>query len=122
MSSKKRILTVSYDEGLHVTRRLVLASAGFDVSSSLGPDKALEYCDGAKFDLIIVGHSLPRAAKLKVVEGIKKTDCGPILSLRRQGDLPVPGADYSVEAAEGPEWMVKTVRDILGVTEPGATS
>ncbi|MCU1286183.1 MAG: hypothetical protein JWO13_2533 [Acidobacteriales bacterium] len=122
MPAKKRILTVSHDEGLHVTRRLILASAGFDVSSSLGPDKALELCDGAKFDLIVVGHSLPRADKLRVVEGIKKSNCGPILSLRRQGDLPVPGADYSVEAAEGPEWMLRTVCHILGVSGPIASS
>jgi len=114
MVAKKRILSISYDESLLETRRMLLENAGFDVVPALGFTDALVHCEMEKFDLIIIGHTLPRSDKEALVANIKLKKCGPVLSLRKHEDQPVPGADWSVDSGEGPEVLLKTVQKILG--------
>jgi DNA-binding response OmpR family regulator len=119
MVAKKRILSVSYDEALLATRRMLLETAGFEVVPALGFTDALVQCEMDKFDLIIIGHTLPRSDKEALVANIKLRKCGPVLSLRKHEDQPVAGADWSVDSGEGPEMLLRTVKNILG--QPGAS-
>jgi DNA-binding response OmpR family regulator len=119
MVVKKRILSVSYDEALLATRRMLLEKAGFEVVPALGFTDALVHCEMEKFDLIIIGHTVPRSDTEALVANIKLKRCGPVLSLRRHEHQPVPGADWSVDSGEGPEVLLKTVKEILG--KPGAS-
>ena len=110
---KHRILSISYDESLLITRQMLLEQAGYEVLSALGFTEALKHCHGERFSLVILGHSLPRSDKESLVAAIK-TDCNaPILSLRRHGDPPVRGADHSIEAIEGPAALLAAVAKAL---------
>jgi hypothetical protein len=67
----KRILSISYDESLLLTRRFLLEQAGFEVLSALGFVEAT--CDaGNQLDLIILGHSTVPKDKKRIMAHIKE--------------------------------------------------
>ena len=111
---RKRILSISYDVPLLHTREMLLESEGFKVISAVGFDQAVVEVERGRYDLAIIGHSIPLTEKKTLAKKIK--GCVPsvrILSLRRHGDKPLPEADYSIEAAEGPSALVATVIELL---------
>jgi DNA-binding response OmpR family regulator len=108
------ILSISYDESLLRTREWLLRGAGFVVTSALGFTEAATHCRNSTFDLVIVGHSIPRKDTTALIEQVKSHNHTRILSLRRQGEEAIPGADYSVESSEGPDVLLAAVRTALG--------
>jgi CheY-like chemotaxis protein len=112
---KKHILSISYDQSLLVTRQMILEQAGYDVSSAFGFAEALDICKARKdFDLILMGHSMPQKDKT-VLLGLLRPECNaPLLSIRKHGDSPLPGADYSVDAHDGPSALLEVVKETLG--------
>jgi DNA-binding response OmpR family regulator len=111
--AKKRILSISYDESLLATRQMILEQAGYEVTSALGFAEALERSKQRPFDLVVLGHSLPLKDKSAIVAALKGKDKPKILSIRRHGDAPIPEADASVEAIEGPQALLQAVRKTL---------
>ena len=111
--AKQEILSVSYDASLLLTREHILEQAGYAVTSSLGMATALEHCAARRFDLIVIGHSIPVRDKDMLIAAAKARCPVPVLSLRRHLDLPNPHADFSVDAAEGPEVFLQAVRRAL---------
>jgi len=109
------ILSISYDESLLRTREWLLRGAGFTVTSALGFTEATAHCSNDAFDLVIVGHSIPRKDAKALIEKVRSHNHTRILSLRRQGDEPVPGADHSVEPSEGPDVLLAAVKSALGM-------
>jgi DNA-binding response OmpR family regulator len=83
MPAKKRILCISYDESLLTTRRMLLEQVGFDVVAAFGFAEAGTICRlDHNFDLIIMGHSIPRKDKTALI-GMLKPNCNaPLLSIR----------------------------------------
>lgn len=64
---KKSILSISYDESLLVTRKLLLEEAGYEVISAYGFVAAMEKCTSRDdFDLVLMGHSMPQKDKTSV--------------------------------------------------------
>jgi CheY-like chemotaxis protein len=58
---KKRILSISYDEPLLVTRKMLLEEAGYEVISAFGFVAAMEICISRHdFDVVLMGHSMPQ--------------------------------------------------------------
>lgn len=112
--AKKRILSISYDESLLATRQMILEQAGFEVVSSFGFAESLENSKKGPFDLVVLGHSLPRKDKSAIVAALKGKSRPKILSIRRHGYPPIPEADASVDALEGPAALVEAVRQTLG--------
>jgi hypothetical protein len=53
----KRILSISYDEPLLVTREMMLEQAGFTVTSALGFTEAIEKCNSGFLTTIITKSS-----------------------------------------------------------------
>jgi DNA-binding NtrC family response regulator len=111
--AKKRILSISYDESLLATRQMILEQAGYEVTSALGFAESLERSKQGPFDLVVLGHSLPLKDKSAIVAALKGKDKPKILSIRRHGYAPIPEADASVEAIEGPQAMLEAVRETL---------
>ena len=111
--AKKRILSISYDESLLMTRQMILEQAGFEVVSALGFAESLEHLKKGPFDLVVLGHSLPLKDKSAIVAELKRKFNPKILSIRRHGYAPIPEADASVEAAEGPQALIQAVRETL---------
>jgi CheY-like chemotaxis protein len=111
---KKRILSISYDESLLRTRELILERAGYDVYSALGFAEALEVCQGdSHFDLILMGHSMPRRDKTALIKALRRTSSAPLLSLRKHSDPPLPEAEFSIDALEGPDASLDAVKSAL---------
>src|SRR5436190_18014634 len=107
------ILSISYDESLLRTREWVLRAAGFDVTSALGFTEATAHCGNSAFDLVIVGHSIPRKDKVALIEQVRMHNHTRILSLRRQGEDAIPGSDLFIESSEGPDVLLTAVKAVL---------
>jgi DNA-binding response OmpR family regulator len=107
----KRILSVSYDEALLLTRQLLLQQRGHHVTSALGFTKAVEYCQQSGFDLFILGHSIFETDKLHLIKTFREHCPAPILSLERPGEKPIP-CDFHVSPHD-PQKFVETVDSIL---------
>jgi CheY-like chemotaxis protein len=116
---KKHILSISYDESLLVTRQMILETAGFDVSSALGFAEALELCrKDPNFDLVLMGHSIPRKDKSALIAALRPACKAPVLSVRRHGDPPLPEANCSVDSFDGPQVLLDAVHSALGSNGP----
>ena len=112
MSRKPRILSISYDPSLLRTRQLMLEMAGYDVVSAEGFADALEHCTG-RFDLVIVGHSIPQKDKRAIVAELHQRGCdAPLLSLLRPGEGKIPEATYGIDPFL-PEQLLTSVKWIL---------
>jgi len=107
------ILSVSYDEALLRTRRWILETVGFKVTSAFGFAQATTHLQANRFDLVIIGHSIPREDKEALLKIVKAHQHSRILSLRRAGDLPLTDVDDSIDAFEGPEVLISAVRKLL---------
>jgi len=110
----KRILSISYDRALLWTRQLLLEQLGYDVVSVEGFAQAWEAAENRKdrFDLIILGHSIPPSDKKAIVAHMRDScDC-PILALLRPYETPVSEAAVSIDAAD-PHAFLNAVRKTL---------
>jgi DNA-binding NtrC family response regulator len=107
----KQILSVSYDDVLLATRKMLLEQKGCSVTSALGFRDAMEHCQNDAFDLFILGHSIPEKDKLHLIETFRKNCSAPILSLERFGEKKVP-CDFHA-SPDDPEKFLKVVDDIL---------
>jgi CheY-like chemotaxis protein len=105
MQNKRRVLCISYDESLLLTRKMILEQAGFEVTPALGFAEAMEACRNEPgFELIVIGHSMPRKDKTAIIHTLRSMQCNaPVLSVRRHNDPPLPEADYSVDSYDGPK-------------------
>lgn len=107
----KRILSVSYDDILLVTRQMVLEKSGYQVTSALGFTKAVEYCKHSGFDLFILGHSIPDDDKLHLIKTFRETCSAPLLSLDRPGEQRIV-CDFHA-SPDDPKKFVEVVDEIL---------
>ena len=106
-----RILSVSYDELLLSTRELILHNRGHKVVSALGFTKALKHCQSRnKFDLFILGHSIPHSHKEFLIAAFRNCSSAPVIALTKYGERPVHGADFQIEP--NPEEFLKLVEKL----------
>jgi len=110
----KRILSISYDPSLLLTRQLLLQQMGHEVRSAEGFAKAWDICGehGGGFDLIILGHSIPRSDKEAIIAHVAKACTAPVLALLRPHEGDVRGATRSVDASD-PMGFLAAVREML---------
>src|SRR5690348_9287655 len=107
-----RILSVSYDQSLLYTRKLILEQHGHSVASALGFTQALKCCQEAKdFSIFILGHSIPREDKEALISSFRAHCPGTVIALTRSNEGPVAGADFEIEPT--PEAILETVEQIL---------
>jgi hypothetical protein len=114
-TQRRSVLNISYNEPILRTRHAILEEAGLAVVSALGFSEGLELCSTSKqkFDLVVIGPSLPEKDKTVLISAVRDLcDC-PILSLRRPGSEPHPDADYSADSGDGPEGLLTTIEDIF---------
>ena len=103
-----RILSVSYDVSLLGTRQLILQEQGHEVTSALGFTEALKQCENSKrFDLFILGHSIPHSDKEALISAFRAHCPALIVALTNPSERPVLGADYEIESE--PDAVVRLV-------------
>jgi Response regulator containing CheY-like receiver, AAA-type ATPase, and DNA-binding domains len=112
MSAKSRILSITYDESLLRTRELILRKAGFDVTSALGFVEARSLCAANRFDLVVVGHSIPVDDKIAILKFAKEGCSAATLCLRKPNSRVLPEADYSTDKTD-PRGLVEAVNAAL---------
>jgi DNA-binding NtrC family response regulator len=112
---ERKVLAVSYDKALLDTRRMILELHGFSVTTALGWDEALHMAGRAgDFDLVVIGSSIPRSDKEKLLAAVKRNSHVKVLSIRQPGDPPIPRADYSIDTLYDPQALVEVVRQMTG--------
>ena len=106
------ILSVSYDELLLWTRRLLLEAHGYTVTSAFGFKDSTRCCQIGGFDLFILGHSIPERDKEALIKEFRASGSAPIVSLRKVSEPEVAGADYHIEP--DPESVLNLVGALVG--------
>jgi CheY-like chemotaxis protein len=105
LMTQTHILSVSYDNSLLKTREMILHARGYRVTSALGLDSALaQFEKEAKFDAVVIGHSIPHSDKEALVEVFRANSPGPVIALKKPGEARVRGAD--VEIQPDPEELI----------------
>jgi CheY-like chemotaxis protein len=113
-SMRKSILSISYDQPLLVTRKLLLEDAGYEVISAYGFVAAMETCISRQdFDLVLMGHSMPQKDKTSLIAALRVKCAAPLLSILKHGDSAIPEANYSVDSHDGPAALLKAVQAAL---------
>lgn len=107
------ILSISYDAQLLKTRQVLLEKMGHRVTSAQGFAEATRLCaEGeARFDLIVLGHSIPHRDKRAMIQRCAGTCSCPVLAVMRENEPPVEEATRSVAA--DPAALTAAVREIL---------
>lgn len=91
-----RILSISYDDDLLVTRHLLLERQGHSVISAMGFAEAIEKA-GPDYDVIIIGHSMPQKDKRAVIAELRDRGCtAPVLGLLRANEPAIPEVTAAV--------------------------
>jgi CheY-like chemotaxis protein len=97
-----RILSVSYDQALLSSRQLLLESLGCQVVSVSDFRNALQHCNhGSRFDLFVLGHSIPSPEKQALVDAFRAHCSAPVVALKRIGEEPTSAADFEIEPEPG---------------------
>ena len=101
-----RILSISYDETLLRTRDLLLTDAGHVVTSAFGYHEGVEKSVVDKFDMVIVGHSIPQKDKLDFIAKFRKSNPeAAVIALTRAGEPKVREVDYYVNPGDSEELL-----------------
>ena len=108
-----RILSVTHDPSLASTREMLFNSVGFQVSSASTIDQAIQFCGDKKFDLVVIGHSIPLLQRCFLVRELYLLCDTPLLALNRPGEPPVPGVDYVFDSTLNPALLLEVVVNIL---------
>ena len=125
MPTKKRILVISYDEALLRQRKLSLEAAGFFVTSAYGFTEASRICRlDNSFDLIVLGHTVPRNDKITLIELLRPNCKAPVLSIRKHGVPPLREAEFSIDSDNEREVLATAAQIALGVvrSKPASSS
>lgn len=112
----KNILCVSWVQSLAETRKLLLISEGYSVESVIGAAEALAHCRNSRADMLVLGQSVPREEKLKIVEVFRHYSDAPILSLINPSQRKLDQVQYGVDSLS-PEEFLRTVNSVLSEKE-----
>jgi hypothetical protein len=108
-----RILSVTYDQSLADTRKMLFSSVGWRVASALTMEDALALCQDESFDLIVIGHSIPIDHRQLMLKELRRCCNAPILALYRPTEPALPGADYTFDSQQSPAALLAAIANIL---------
>ena len=108
------VLSISYDVELLRTRELLLRRMGHSVTSAEGLAHVFRVCERhvGKFDLIVLGHSIPPDDKRLIIDYLKGYFC-PVLALLRPNEEPAEEATRSVQG-DDPRALLAAVEELVG--------
>jgi DNA-binding NarL/FixJ family response regulator len=104
------ILQVAYYPNLQETRALMLKSAGYEVTSVLGNNKAIALDDAtiAAADLIVVGFDAPHSVRAEMVLWFKAHYPQiPVVALRSSRWEEFPEANVSTFSEDPTVWLAE---------------
>jgi DNA-binding response OmpR family regulator len=91
---------------------MLLEAQGYEVVSADRLESSLEQCKQGGFDLFVLGHSIPREDKQRMVGALRQHCSAPIISLHRHpAEGMVDAADYHIEP--DPEPLLELMADLV---------
>ena len=106
----KRILSVSRDRTILLSRNDALAIAGFSVSSPKQPEEAVHILLSSEIDVIVLGHSIPKAERMALSEQFRAVKPQvPIVVLFEGQPEEDEQADAFVPLRAGPEVLIGVI-------------
>ena len=99
-SGDTRILSISNEESILTTRKLVLQQLGYGVVSALGFAEGLEQCKSGGFDLCILGSTIEEPERQALVPAFRANSAGRVIVLKKNPEENVPEADFAIEPAQ----------------------
>jgi DNA-binding response OmpR family regulator len=111
MAGAQRIMVVSHDPHLGDVRKALLEAAGFQVLSASNMKEVQEACQKSP-QLVMIGYSVPPAAKRQVWAQVRERCKAPILELHKNEE-PSLMADAFFHNVDRPDDFLAAVRRIL---------
>ena len=111
-----RILSISDEPSLLHTRELLLKTRGHSVASALGSDDAGQACARPGFDLLVVGHSIPKNTKRDLISRFRATNQqAKVIALTRADEPHFKEADVLLDPFN-PEELLRAIDRVLEPT------
>jgi DNA-binding NtrC family response regulator len=118
---KARILSVSYDQAMQQTWRMLLESQGYEVVAPVGLADSIDRCKDGPFDIFILGRSVPDAEKPKLVKAFRRVSKATIISVPASSDEQfADGADFHIQP--DPEQLLRLIADLVRRKSAGAAT
>lgn len=106
----RRILSVSSNIGLLLTRNDLLAVAGYSVASPRRPEDAPTLFATDNFDVVLLGDSVPKRVRERLIEHFRRLGDVPILYVYADPAAPdEPLADEAVDVSGDPEPLLRAI-------------
>ena len=114
----RRILSIEYNAPVLETRNAILRSAGYEITSASTFYQALERLQENRFDLVLVGRSIPGVQLRGFLELIQlKAPTARSMVLRDSSQDRDFRADYLHDPDQGPEALLSAVRSLFVKTQ-----
>src|SRR5581483_5653571 len=98
----RRILSVSANTRLLLTRNDTLSLAGYNVVSPHRPEDTAKLLQRSSFDAVVIGHSVPAEVRAQIIHSAREIapDVPVIFVYVEPSEEKEPLADYSVEVSD----------------------
>ena len=108
------ILCIGMDDASMQAKQLVLQGAGHSVSLAKDIRKVVAACSGIRFDVILIGQSLPDKEKLRVYELLQQHGAGARIVEQHVGAPVLTAADAHIRASESNKKLTAIIEDLIG--------
>jgi hypothetical protein len=112
--ARKRVVCISWDPALALTRELMLRKDGYDVVSAFGRVAGQQAAADGEADLLVLGYSVPREQKREFMRSFRRHSSAPILSLLGINGVPLEEATVGIPG-DDPANFMRTVREMLAL-------
>lgn len=111
--ARPRVLHVSTERALALTRSAILQRAGFRVQTAYATGEAARLLHENDYVAVIVGHSLSREQKAHVIGAARAASSAPwIVGLYSLSSTEASGAHVAVDTHDGPQAVVDALRRV----------
>ena len=111
--TKPKVLSVSDDHSVLRTRGLVLKNAGYMVCQAANRDQAMEQCAQDRFDVAVLGASLPYDDRVALAAEVKKfCPSTQVVMFCRIHEAPAD-ADAVIDPFDGPGALLFAIESTL---------
>jgi DNA-binding response OmpR family regulator len=112
-TAPSRILSITSDPSLAVTREMLFTGVGFQVSSASTINQAIQLCAAEEFALVVICHSMPMESRRLLIRELRRRCATPLLALQHPGETPVTGVDHIFDSTQSPARLLAKVTGIL---------
>jgi hypothetical protein len=116
--SMPRILSISFDNLSGIARNVLLAQGGYAVSPATSTTRAFELLEKIRFNLVIIGDTVPTAERRLLFLEIKRKFDSPILLMDTGEADSLMRASEHIRADATPTELMSAVRSLVPIKVP----